>query len=254
MPTLIEEAQADVCVVDVAESCLITEEQVADLRRVEISNGAYCFVKRTVDVIASALALLVLLVPMAVIALLISIFDPGKIFFTQKRVGRNGKHFEIYKFRTMRMSAPKYMATSDVDDPKKYLTPLGKTLRKWSLDELPQLFNVLKGDMSLVGPRPLIPNEEEIHQMRERFGVYTVRPGVTGLAQINGRDTISPAEKVRWDVCYLENFGPMLDLKILFATVPKVFGREGVVEGYGNKGEFKEEKSTSEVEQTCVGR
>lgn len=216
----------------------ITEEQVADLRRIDVSGRGYCIFKRAVDIVLSALALLVLALPMAVIALIIYIKDPGTIFFTQQRVGLGGKLFKIYKFRTMQMNTPKYMATSDVGDPKQYLTPLGRVLRKWSLDELPQLINVFKGDMSLVGPRPLIPNEEEIHAMRDRFGVYTVRPGVTGLAQINGRDTVTPAEKVRWDVCYLEHFGLLLDLKILLATVPKVFGQEGVVEGYGSHGEY----------------
>lgn len=218
---------------------LISEEQVQDLHRVEVSGRAYCVVKRTMDAILSALALTVLLLPMAVIALIIYINDPGKVIFAQNRVGKGGKLFRIYKFRTMWLTAPKYMATSDVEDPRKYLTPLGRVLRRWSLDELPQLFNVFKGDMSLVGPRPLIPNEEEIHTMRERFGVYSVRPGVTGLAQINGRDMVTPAEKVHWDVRYLEHFGPVLDLKILFATVPKIFGHEGVVEGYGSHGEFK---------------
>ena len=242
MPTLLQTEQEKETVVQ-SENQLIAENQVADLQRVDVTGRAYCVVKRIVDVVVSALALLVLLVPMAVIALLIRVTDPGKVIFSQKRVGQNGKLFRIYKFRTMRVNAPKYMATSDVDDPKKYLTSLGRVLRKWSLDELPQLVNVLKGDMSLVGPRPLIPNEEEIHTMRERFGVYSVRPGVTGLAQINGRDTISPAEKVRWDVRYVENFGPVLDLKILVATVPKVFGREGVVEGYGNHGEFEKGKN-----------
>ena len=220
----------------------ITEEQVRDLRRIDLSHSVYGSVKRVLDVVLSAMALLALALPMAVIALIIYLKDPGTIFFTQNRVGRNGKLFKIYKFRTMQMNAPKYMATSDVGDPKQYLTPLGRVLRKWSLDELPQLINVFKGDMSLVGPRPLIPNEEEIHAMRERFGVYTVRPGVTGLAQINGRDLVTPSEKVRWDVCYLEHFGLLLDLKILFATVPKVFGQEGVVEGYGSHGEYAEPK------------
>lgn len=222
---------------------LITEDQVADLRRIDVSGRAYCAVKRIADAVLSAMALLVLALPMAVIALIIYIKDPGTIFFIQDRVGMGGKLFKIYKFRTMRMNAPKYMATSDVGDPKQYLTPLGRVLRKWSLDELPQLFNVFKGDMSLVGPRPLIANEEEIHTMRERFGVYSVRPGVTGLAQINGRDTVTPAEKVRWDVCYLEHFGLLLDLKILLATVPKVFGQEGVVEGYGSHGEYEKKSA-----------
>lgn len=220
----------------------ITETQVQDLHRIDVSGRAYCGIKRALDVILSAMALLVLALPMVVIALIIYIKDPGTIFFTQQRVGLRGKHFKIYKFRTMQMNAPKYMATSDVNDPKQYLTPLGRVLRKWSLDELPQLINVFKGDMSLVGPRPLIPNEEEIHRMRKRFGVYTVRPGVTGLAQINGRDLVSPSEKVHWDVCYLEHFGFLLDLKILLATVPKVFGQEGVVEGYGCHGEYQRQE------------
>lgn len=234
MTTLTDKAETGVG----TQQPLITEEQVQDLQPVDVTGRGYCVFKRLADILLSALALVVLLIPMLVVALLISIFDPGKIFFTQKRVGKDGKLFKIYKFRTMRMNAPKYMATSDVSDPKQFLTPLGRNLRKWSLDELPQLFNVLKGDMSLVGPRPLIPNEEDIHTMRSRFGVYGVRPGVTGLAQINGRDTISPAEKVRWDVCYLEHFGLVMDLKILLATVPKVFGREGIVEGYGSHGEY----------------
>ena len=246
MPTLMENEQRTETVVE-NRAPLITEEQVRDLHRVEMPGKTYRFFKRAADIVLSALALIILLVPMLIVALLIAIFDPGKIFFTQKRVGKDGKLFTIYKFRTMRMNAPKYMATSDVDDPRKFLTPLGRTLRKWSLDEIPQLINVLKGDMSLVGPRPLIPNEEDIHKMRDRFGVYNIRPGVTGLAQINGRDTISPAEKVRWDVCYVEHFGLVMDLKILLATVPKVFGHAGVVEGYGSHGEYA--KTTESTDQ-----
>lgn len=233
MPTIVDEVQI---VESVAEASLITEEQVQDLQRVEVAGGVYCAVKRGLDFILAALGLLVLLIPFAITALVVYIDDPGKVFFVQKRVGRKGKLFNLYKFRTMKMDTPKYMATSDVDDPDKYITRAGRVLRKLSLDEIPQLFNVLKGDMSLVGPRPLIPNEEEIHTMRDRFGVYAVRPGVTGLAQINGRDLVSPAEKVRWDVRYVEKFGFRMDVKILFATVPKIFGGEGVVEGYGGEG------------------
>lgn len=240
MPTLTEEIQVDGSAENVAESHLIAEEQVQDLQRIDASGRFYCKVKRVLDFILSLLGLTVLLLPLALIAFVVYIDDPGKIFFCQKRVGRNGKLFRLYKFRTMKMDTPKYMATSDVDDPDKYITCVGRVLRKLSLDEIPQLFNVLKGDMSLVGPRPLIPNEEEIHTMRDRFGVYSVRPGVTGLAQINGRDTVSPVEKVRWDVRYVEHFGFWTDVKILFATVPKIFGGEGVVEGCGNHGWSKE--------------
>ena len=212
---------------------LITEEQVENLKYVEIRGKGYCKVKRILDFVFSGLGLLVLLIPLGIIALVVYIDDRGKVIFSQKRVGRNGKVFRLYKFRTMKIDTPKYMATSEVDDPDKYITRVGHILRKLSLDEIPQLFNVLKGDMSLVGPRPLIPNEEEIHTMRERFGVYRIRPGVTGLAQINGRDTVTPAEKVRWDVRYIEQISLWLDLKILLATIPKIFGGEGVVEGCG---------------------
>lgn len=121
----------------------------------------------------------------------------------------------------------------ELENPDRYITRVGKFLRRFSLDEIPRLFNVLKGDMSLVGPRPLISDEYEIHAMRMRFGVYNIRPGVTGLAQINGRDLVQPEEKVRWDVKYLHEFGPRLDLKILLATLPKVFDGHDVVEGAG---------------------
>lgn len=248
MPTLIEETQLEGSVDTAVQHNLITEEQVQDLQRVNVSGGFYCGAKRVLDFILSALGLTVLLVPLALTALVVYIDDPGNIFFCQKRVGRNGKLFRLYKFRTMRMETPKYMATSDVDDPNKYITRVGHVLRKLSLDEIPQLFNVLKGDMSLVGPRPLIPNEEEIHTMRHRFGVYSVRPGVTGLAQINGRDLVSPADKVRWDVRYVKNFGFGIDVKILFATVPKVFGSEGVVEGYDSSRNDGEKADSAETE------
>lgn len=229
MPTGLKEEQGAVYA---EEETTITEEQVQDLNRVDVSGKAYCIVKRVFDFMIAALGLTVLLVPLAMIALVIYIDDRGSVFFSQDRVGMNGKLFRLYKFRTMKKDTPKYMATSDVDDPDKYITRAGRLLRKLSLDEIPQLFNVLKGDMSLVGPRPLIPNERDIHIMRDRFGVYTTRPGVTGLAQINGRDLVLPAEKVRWDVRYMERFGLWTDIKILLATVPKIFGGEGVVEGY----------------------
>lgn len=214
---------------------LIPEEEVQDLKYVEISSRVYKKVKRLMDIVLSAMGLLVLLIPLLIVAAVVYIDDPGKVVFAQYRVGKHGKRFKLYKFRTMKMNTPKYLSTMELEDPDQYITRAGHFLRKTSLDEIPQLLNVLKGDMSLVGPRPLISDEYEIHQMRMRFGVYNVQPGVTGLAQINGRDTVSPLEKVHWDVKYLENFGPWLDLKILFATVPKIFGGVGVVEGYSTK-------------------
>lgn len=211
---------------------LILEENVKDLSYIDVNNSTYVHIKRILDVALSLAGILILLIPIAVIALIVYIDDPGKIIFSQYRVGLEGKRFKLYKFRTMKQDTPKYLSTMEVVDPDKFITSAGHILRKLSLDEIPQLFNVLKGDMSLVGPRPLISDEYEIHQMRMRFGVYKIRPGVTGLAQINGRDTISPEEKVRWDVLYLKKFGFMLDIKIFLATIPKVFGGTGVVEGF----------------------
>ncbi|MBR4862930.1 MAG: sugar transferase [Oscillospiraceae bacterium] len=213
------------------ENYVITEEEMAGLTPVDVSAHPYAGVKRVLDAVLAAIGLLVLLLPIAIIAVIIYVDDPGKVIFAQRRVGLGGKQFRVYKFRTMKLSTPKYMATSDVVDPNQYITRVGKVLRKLSLDEIPQLWNVLKGDMSLVGPRPLIPSEEQIHIMRSRFGVYTTRPGVTGLAQVNGRDTVLPADKVRYDWQYVEGFGFGMDMKILLSTIPKVFAGSGVVEG-----------------------
>lgn len=226
---------------------LIPEESVRDLEPMDLSGRPYLLVKRLADMLISLAGIAILLVPSLVITAVLYADDPGQILFGQYRVGRDGKRFKMYKFRTMRMDTPKYMPTMEMTAPDQYITRFGRFLRRTSLDELPQLINVLRGDMSLVGPRPLISDEYEIHQMRMRFGVYAIRPGVTGLAQINGRDTVSPAEKVRWDVKYLQQIGPMTDLKILLGTLPKFSGDKGVVEGYNAAGEMNEENLDSEV-------
>lgn len=229
-----EAPQAVIDKIEHAEAlpALIEEYELDDLRPVSAPPLGRRIVKRAADVILSALAMIVLLVPMALLALAIYIDDPGPVLFEQKRVGRGGKRFAFYKFRTMRTDTPKYLSTMELEQPERYITRFGRFLRRSSLDELPQLFNVLRGDMSLVGPRPLISDEYEVHQMRVRFGVYAIRPGITGLAQVNGRDRCSPGDKVRWDVKYLENYGVWQDVKILFATLPKVFGAADVAEGY----------------------
>ena len=185
----------------------ISEDTVQDLKHIYITKRFYCKLKRLLDLILSLLGLIVLLVPFAIIAAVVYADDPGKVLFSQYRIGRRGKRFKLYKFRTMKAETPKSLSTQEVSDPDAYITRVGHFLRKYSLDELPQLINVIRGDMSLVGPRPLIADEYEIHAMRMRFGVYSVRPGVTGLAQIHGRDLVSPADKVRWDVRYLQSFG-----------------------------------------------
>ena len=210
---------------------LISENSVRDLERVEIGNRRYCVVKRAIDIVVSATALLILLIPMLIIAAVVYIDNPGRIIFSQNRVGQHGKRFKLYKFRTMKTETPKYLATAQLENPDQYITRAGYYLRKFSLDEIPQLMNVLKGDMSLVGPRPLISDEYEIHAMRMRFGVYSLRPGVTGLAQINGRDRVTPEEKVHWDVRYLKELSFWTDIKILIGTLPKILDGHDVVEG-----------------------
>lgn len=227
---------------------LISEETVQDLKRVYVQKRFFCKFKRLMDLILAAAGLLVLLIPFALIAAVIYLDDPGPVIFSQYRIGRQGKRFKLYKFRTMKQDTPQYLSTREVEDPDQYITRVGHILRKSSLDELPQLLNVLKGDMSLVGPRPLIADEYEIHAMRMRFGVYSIRPGVTGLAQIHGRDLVSPADKVRWDVKYLQSFGFWLDLKILLLTIPKIFGGEGVVEGYKQAEMQKESEHETRID------
>ena len=140
----------------------------------------------------------------------------------------------------MRQDTPRYMPSNEVDDPDRYITRIGHILRRFSIDELPQLFNVLRGDMSIVGPRPLISEEQEIHHLRRKFGVYEIRPGLTGLAQIHGRDMVAPADKVRWDVRYLEEFGFWTDVKIVLLTIPKIIGGNGIAEGFQTAGSGKE--------------
>lgn len=180
-----------------------------------------------------------MLIPFGVISSLIYLDNPGKIIFAQKRVGKNEELFYIYKFRTMRADTPAYLSTAQLKDPDRYLTRIGRILRQLSIDELPQLVNVIQGNMSLIGPRPLIPEEEDIHQLRVQNNVYSVRPGITGLAQINGRDLVSSEEKVYWDALYVQECGVWLDLKILFSTIPQILTGKGVV-GVRSKKEKRE--------------
>ncbi len=197
-----------------------------------MKHGVYRFFKRMGDIIISLLAILILWPLMLILAICIRIDSKGPAVFSHNRVGLHGRLFKIYKFRSMRTDAPREMATKDLENPYSYITRSGKFLRKTSLDELPQLFNVLKGDMSLVGPRPLIENEgKSIHRMRFDAGVYTVRPGMTGWAQVNGRDYVPDAEKVAFDKEYSDNLSFCFDMKIIFRTVAVVFKRDGYAEG-----------------------
>ena len=157
--------------------------------------------------------------------------SPGPVLFRQKRVGRNGQYFYIYKFRTMRIDTPHDMPTHLLNHPDLFITRVGRFLRKTSLDELPQLFNILKGDMALVGPRPALWNQEDLISEREQYGANSVRPGLTGWAQINGRDELEIPVKAALDGEYIKKLGPAMDLRCFFGTFLSVLKADGVVEG-----------------------
>jgi O-antigen biosynthesis protein WbqP len=188
----------------------------------------YMGVKRTVDCILSALLLFFLALPMGGIALCVGCTSRGGILFRQARVGQNGKVFVLYKFRTMYPDAPRDCPSAQLASPERYVTPVGRFLRRTSLDELPQLWNVFRGQMSLVGPRPLIPREETVHELRHRYGADRLRPGITGLAQIRGRDLLDDRTKAAWDTRYFYRMSPLLDLRILLSTLGKALRGEGI--------------------------
>lgn len=188
------------------------------------------FLKRCVDIICSSIFLVITSPIMLIVFILIKLNGQGSVFFVQTRIGKKAIPFKIYKFRTMLTTTPN-MPTSLLIDPEKYITKLGKVLRKTSIDEFPQVFNVLKGDMSFVGPRPVIETEYELIQKRIDAGIYKLLPGLTGLAQINGRDKISVDEKVKYDKEYLDNISPWLDIKIMFYTIFKLFKTEDILDG-----------------------
>lgn len=191
----------------------------------------YRFIKRALDILCSLAALVLLLPVLLVLLVLIPLDSPGAPIFRQTRLGRGGKPFHIYKLRTMNLSAPHDVATADLSNAENHITRLGRVLRRTSLDELPQLFNILRGDMSLIGPRPLVPNEKDIHELRFACGAYDVRPGLTGWAQVNGRDCVLPEDKARFDGEYARDMNLCLDLKILVFSFFCVVTARGVREG-----------------------
>ena len=178
-----------------------------------------------------ALIALIILSPIfLIIAILIKLESKGPVFFKQERIGKNNNNFMIYKFRSMRTDTPD-VATHLLDDPEIFITKVGKFLRKTSLDELPQFINIIKGEMLFVGPRPALYNQYDLRDLRTEKGVHVLLPGVTGWAQINGRDELEIPDKVEFDRQYLEYRSIFFDIKILFLTILKVFKSEGVVEG-----------------------
>lgn len=197
----------------------------------------YLYVKRLLDIIASLLAVIILMPLILILAAVVKIDDPaGPVFFRQKRFGKDKKFFYILKFRTMRQDAPHDIPTEELADPMAWYTKSGRFMRRYSLDELPQFFNVLMGDMSIVSPRPALWNQENLIEEREKYtGRYgltpnNLRPGITGWAQINGRDTLNDAQKAELDGEYIRNFSFFFDCRCFFGTFIKVVHHEGVKE------------------------
>ena len=189
------------------------------------------FIKRGLDIVLSMVGIIAFAIPMGLVAVAIKLDSKGPVFFRQKRVGENKEHFEILKFRTMRIDTPKDVPTHELSDPKKWITKIGKILRKTSLDELPQLFNIFKGEMSIIGPRPALWNQFDLIEERDKYGANGVRPGLTGLAQISGRDELEIPVKAKLDGEYVEKMSFAFDVKCFMKTIGSVIKSEGFVEG-----------------------
>jgi len=189
------------------------------------------FIKRLLDIVLSGLGIIVLSPVLLIIALLIKLEDRGPVFFTQKRVGIHKGYFNILKFRTMRVDTPRDTPTHLLENPQQWITRIGRILRKTSLDELPQIFQIFSGKMSIVGPRPALWNQYDLIEERDRYGANDVVPGLTGLAQVMGRDELEIDVKAAYDGEYANNISFAMDMKIFFMTVKNVISHEGVVEG-----------------------
>ena len=194
-------------------------------------SSSYFVLKRSMDILGAIFALLVFSPIMAIIAIAIKIESPGPVFFRQKRTGKNKGTFSIIKFRSMRVDSPKEIPTHLLEKPDKYITRVGRLIRKTSLDELPQFYNVLKGEMSLVGPRPALWNQIDLINERDKYGANSIRPGITGWAQINGRDELPIKRKAALDGEYVARMSLLFDLECMIKTIVKVPKHEGVIEG-----------------------
>lgn len=217
----------------------------------------YHYIKRGIDIILSGMAIVILSPLLLFLCIAIKLDTPGPILFKQKRVGIHRSFFQIYKFRTMRIDTPKDVPTHMLENPEQYITKVGKFLRKTSLDELPQIFNIFKGEMSIVGPRPALWNQDDLVAEREKYGANDVTPGLTGWAQINGRDELEIPDKARLDGEYVKHLGPWMDLKCFLGTIGSVLMHDGVVEGGTgelNKAEEETEAHKSETAQSSAKR
>ena len=191
----------------------------------------YSILKRLGDISISLIAITLFCPVFILIAIAIKLDSEGPVIFKQKRFGIHKKTFYVFKFRTMKVESPKYVATRDLQNPEQWITRVGAFLRKTSLDELPQLCNILVGDMSIVGPRPVVVSERDVIEAREKYGANDVLPGLTGWAQIHGRDNLSTDIKAKLDGYYVKNRSLIMDIKCIVRTIPYVLKRKGIVEG-----------------------
>ena len=196
-----------------------------------MKKSNYIFFKRVLDFILALVGLIILSPVFLMLVIFIKLDSKGPILFKQKRVGIHKTHFEILKFRTMKIDTPKDMPTHMLASPEKYITRVGKFLRKTSLDELPQIINILKGEMSIIGPRPALWNQYDLIAERDKYGANDILPGLTGWAQVHGRDELEIEEKAKLDGYYVKHLGFKLDVQCFFLTIKSVLKSEGVVEG-----------------------
>lgn len=188
-------------------------------------------IKRLLDFLLSLVGIIILSPVLLMLAIVIKVTSPGPVLFKQERMGKDNIHFKIYKFRSMRIDTPKDVPTHMLTNPDQYITKIGKFMRKTSLDELPQLFNILKGDMSVIGPRPSLPNQYDLNELRDQNGASSIKPGLTGLAQISGRDELEINVKAALDGEYVQKMSFLFDCKCFFGTITSVLKSDGVVEG-----------------------
>lgn len=209
------------------------------------------FFKRLIDIVLSFIGIVVLALPMLVFAFIIKAEDPGPVFFRQKRIGIHKTQFGLLKFRSMKMSTPHDMPTHMLENPEQYILRCGRWMRKMSIDELPQLFNIFTGKMSIIGPRPALWNQDDLIAERDKYGANDVKPGLTGWAQINGRDELEIPAKAKLDGEYVAALnaghgkGLTMDCKCFFGTIKSVLRHDGVVEG--GTGELKREEKEKET-------
>lgn len=211
------------------------------------------FFKRLIDIVLSTIGIIVLTPVWIILAIAIKIDDPGPVFFKQKRIAQNKngdkQYFTILKYRSMKMSTPHDMPTHMLENPEQYITKVGRILRKTSLDELPQIFCIWVGSMTIIGPRPALHNQDDLYAEREKYGANDVKPGLTGWAQINGRDELEIDVKAKLDGEYVEKMSFLFDCKCFFGTITSVLKHDGVVEGGTGELHKQEEKEKETVEK-----